>query len=164
MGFKTVAAFCREYKFSQMQIGKYENFQDYPKRKDLIERLEKAFFCSIEELFPIEYKQAVDMKLGKNILETSVETDCFLPGIDNVGLLPSPIEIYEKVELKENLEKALCTLTEREAQVLISRYGLDEKGEHMLREIGEMLHLTTERIRQIEAKALRKLKYLYIKS
>ena len=162
LGFDTVAAFCRAYKkygIYQAQIGKYENFQDYPKKPGLIKKFEVIFKCPIEDLFPSEYKQAVDMKLGRNILETSIETDRLLPGIDNVGLLPSPVELYEKVELAKNIKKALYTLTEREAEILKMQYGLDGENEHDVKEIAEILKISRTRIAQIRAKALRKLKH-----
>ena len=61
--------------------------------------------------------------------------------------------------LSEELEKALGKLTEREAMVLKLRKGLIDGREHTLEEVGQYFNVTRERIRQIENKALRKLKY-----
>jgi len=68
------------------------------------------------------------------------------------------IKIMPK-EIKEAIEEALKTLTERETKVLKMRFGLEDGNLQTLREIGMQLKVTRERIRQIEAKALRKLKH-----
>jgi RNA polymerase primary sigma factor len=60
---------------------------------------------------------------------------------------------------KSGVGRALATLTEREQTILRLRFGLDGGGEHTLREVGQVFGLTRERIRQIEAKALRKLQH-----
>jgi len=70
----------------------------------------------------------------------------------------SPPEIVSQMNLKEQLETILSTLTEREARVIQMRFGLNDGNEHTLEEVGQEFQVTRERIRQIEAKALRKLK------
>jgi RNA polymerase primary sigma factor len=70
----------------------------------------------------------------------------------------SPPEIVSQRNLKEQLEMILSTLTEREARVIQMRFGLNDGNEHTLEEVGQEFQVTRERIRQIEAKALRKLK------
>jgi RNA polymerase primary sigma factor len=70
----------------------------------------------------------------------------------------SPPEIVSQMNLKEQLEMILSTLTEREARVIQMRFGLNDGNEHTLEEVGQEFQVTRERIRQIEAKALRKLK------
>jgi RNA polymerase primary sigma factor len=61
--------------------------------------------------------------------------------------------------LKEKLQTVLCTLTERERKVLEYRFGLLDGSERTLEEVGRQYKVTRERIRQIEAKALRKLRH-----
>ena len=70
----------------------------------------------------------------------------------------SPPEIISQMNLKEQLEMILSTLTDREARVIQMRFGLNDGNEHTLEEVGQEFQVTRERIRQIEAKALRKLK------
>ena len=61
--------------------------------------------------------------------------------------------------LKEQLADVLKTLTPREAKVLSLRFGLDDGNPKTLEEVGKVFNVTRERIRQIEAKALRKLRH-----
>ena len=79
----------------------------------------------------------------------------FIPD-DNVE---SPVDQASKIILSEELEEALGKLNEREAMVLKLRKGLVDGREHTLEEVGSHFGVTRERIRQIENKALRKLKY-----
>ncbi|HET7098980.1 MAG TPA: RNA polymerase sigma factor RpoD [Patescibacteria group bacterium] len=71
----------------------------------------------------------------------------------------SPVDQASKQLLKDHLEEVLGTLSEREAKVLKLRFGLDENKAMTLEEVGKVFGVTRERIRQIEAKALRKLKH-----
>ncbi len=70
----------------------------------------------------------------------------------------SPPEVVSQINLKEQLASILASLTEREAKVIAMRFGLVDGNEHTLEEVGQEFQVTRERIRQIEAKALRKLK------
>jgi RNA polymerase primary sigma factor len=72
-------------------------------------------------------------------------------------LTPQDSAIYE--DLVENLNKILSTLSPKEERVVRMRFGLGEKQDHTLEEVGQMFEVTRERIRQIEAKALRKLRH-----
>jgi len=71
----------------------------------------------------------------------------------------NPVEATSHVILKEKLSGVLGTLTERERQVLILRFGLRDGYSRTLEEVGKLFNVTRERIRQIEAKALRKLRH-----
>jgi RNA polymerase primary sigma factor len=79
----------------------------------------------------------------------------FIP--DDDALAPADAAAYEL--LKEQLEDVLDTLTEREENVLRLRFGLDDGRTRTLEEVGKVFGVTRERIRQIEAKALRKLRH-----
>ncbi len=79
----------------------------------------------------------------------------FIP--DDEALAPADAAAYEL--LKEQLEDVLDTLTEREENVLRLRFGLDDGRTRTLEEVGKVFGVTRERIRQIEAKALRKLRH-----
>jgi len=72
---------------------------------------------------------------------------------------PSPFTELVTISLKEEISKVLSTLTPREEKVIRMRLGIGEKTDYTLEEVGEVFGLTRERIRQIEAKALRKLKH-----
>ena len=71
----------------------------------------------------------------------------------------SPSESVINHSLSEQTVKALATLTPREEKVLRMRFGIGEKSDHTLEEVGQNFDVTRERIRQIEAKALRKLRH-----
>jgi RNA polymerase primary sigma factor len=71
----------------------------------------------------------------------------------------SPVDAASKQLLKDHLDEVLATLSEREAKVLKLRFGLEGNKSMTLEEVGKVFGVTRERIRQIEAKALRKLKH-----
>jgi RNA polymerase primary sigma factor len=71
----------------------------------------------------------------------------------------SPAEAVLSANLREKTEHVLRTLTPREEKILRMRFGLDDGSEHTLEEVGQSFAVTRERIRQIEAKALRKLRH-----
>ncbi|MBI4770843.1 MAG: sigma-70 family RNA polymerase sigma factor [Chloroflexi bacterium] len=73
--------------------------------------------------------------------------------------LPGPVEIANRQLLKEQVRNALSVLTEREREVLEMRFGLKDGQDHTLEELGRYFQVTRERVRQIEAKALRKLRH-----
>jgi RNA polymerase primary sigma factor len=73
--------------------------------------------------------------------------------------LPEPVDAAAKELLKDQVQNALAVLTERERQVLEMRFGLRDGKDYTLEEVGKYFQVTRERIRQIEAKALRKLRH-----
>ena len=73
--------------------------------------------------------------------------------------IPAPQDVASQMLLKEELNEVLDTLSEREARVLRLRFGLDDGRNRTLEEVGREFKVTRERIRQIEAKALRKLRH-----
>ena len=94
-------------------------------------------------------------------LETPIgeEEDSHLGDFIEDKLIPSPPDTVIHINLKEQIEEALKSLTDREGRVLKMRFGLGDGNEHTLEEVGQQFKVTRERIRQIEAKALRKLKH-----
>ena len=94
-------------------------------------------------------------------LETPIgeEEDSHLGDFIEDKVMPSPPDAVIHINLREQIEEALKSLTEREAKVLKMRFGLGDGNEHTLEEVGQQFKVTRERIRQIEAKALRKLKH-----
>lgn len=94
-------------------------------------------------------------------LETPIgeEEDSHLGDFIEDKFMPSPPDTVIHINLREQIEEALISLTEREAKVLKMRFGLGDGNEHTLEEVGQQFKVTRERIRQIEAKALRKLKH-----
>ena len=94
-------------------------------------------------------------------LETPVgeEEDTHLGDfIEDHSMVP-PAEAVMAISLQEQTRKVLATLTPREEQVLRLRFGIGERSDHTLEEVGTRFAVTRERIRQIEAKALRKLRH-----
>jgi len=94
-------------------------------------------------------------------LETPIgeEEDSHLGDFIEDKAVISPIEAVIKANLSEQTARVLSTLTPREEKVLRMRFGIGEKSDHTLEEVGQDFAVTRERIRQIEAKALRKLRH-----
>ena len=94
-------------------------------------------------------------------LETPIgeEEDSHLGDFIQDDNVPVPADAAAFTMLKEQLEEVLSTLTEREQKVLRLRFGLDDGRARTLEEVGKEFNVTRERIRQIEAKALRKLRH-----
>jgi RNA polymerase primary sigma factor len=94
-------------------------------------------------------------------LETPIgeEGDSHLGDLIEDRTAVSPAEAVIGVNLKERAERVLRTLSPREERVLRMRFGMDDGSEHTLEEVGRCFAVTRERIRQIEAKALRKLRH-----
>ncbi len=94
-------------------------------------------------------------------LETPIgeEEDSHLGDFIEDGKVESPIEAVVSNNLREQTTGVLATLTPREEKVLRLRFGVGEESEHTLEEVGQKFAVTRERIRQIESKALRKLRH-----
>jgi RNA polymerase primary sigma factor len=97
-------------------------------------------------------------------LETPVgeEGDSRLSDFLPAGSESSPLERVFSFMVREELEHALNTLTPREKEVIMLRYGLSDEEPHTLEDTGRRLHITRERARQIEAKALEKLRHAQV--
>ena len=107
-----------------------------------------------------DVEDALDMNKTVLSLDTPVgedEEDTMMDFVEDFRF-ESPSQNIAKLDLKEQLLKAMSTLEERERIVLIKRYGLEDNEPMTLDELGDELGLSRERIRQIEEKALRKLR------
>jgi RNA polymerase primary sigma factor len=111
---------------------------------------------------PIEKVRKV-LKIAKEpiSLETPIgeEEDSHLGDFIEDKRVVSPATAVVNMNLQEQTRKVLATLTPREEKVLRMRFGIGEKSDHTLEEVGQNFDVTRERIRQIEAKALRKLRH-----
>jgi len=111
---------------------------------------------------PIEKVRKV-LKIAKEpiSLETPIgeEEDSHLGDFIEDKAVTSPSEAVMNLSLSEQTRKVLATLSPREEKVLRMRFGIGEKSDHTLEEVGQDFEVTRERIRQIEAKALRKLRH-----
>jgi RNA polymerase primary sigma factor len=111
---------------------------------------------------PLEKVRKV-LKIAKEpiSLETPIgeEEDSHLGDFIEDKRVVSPATAVVNMNLQEQTRKVLATLTPREEKVLRMRFGIGEKSDHTLEEVGQNFDVTRERIRQIEAKALRKLRH-----
>ena len=125
-------------------------------REPTPEEIAEHLGCSVERVREIQKIAQDPVSLETPIGE---EEDSHLGDFieDNTALSPS--DVAESNMLKEQLVQVLNTLTPREEKVLRLRYGLDDSHPRTLEEVGKEFNVTRERIRQIEAKALRKLRH-----
>ncbi len=123
-----------------------------PTPEEIAERME----------LPLEKVRRV-LKIAKEpiSLETPIgeEEDSSLGDFIEDKAVVSPVEAVIKTNLSDQTAKVLSSLTPREEKVLRMRFGIGEKSDHTLEEVGQDFNVTRERIRQIEAKALRKLRH-----
>ena len=92
-------------------------------------------------------------------LETPIGEDSQLGDFLEDKTAVSPNEALLTQDLEAQVERALAMLSPKEREILRLRFGIGADGEHTLEEVGERFRVTRERIRQIEAKALRKLRH-----
>ncbi len=103
------------------------------------------------------------LKIAKEPISTETpindSEDSYLGDFIEDSAAISPLEAATNAGLRSTMEKILSSLTEREAKVLRMRFGIEMNTDHTLEEVGKQFDVTRERIRQIEAKALRKLRH-----
>jgi len=109
---------------------------------------------------PAKVRKVLKLMRAPISLETPIgeEGDFQLSNVIEDRAIVSPAEAIINVNLKEKIAYTLHTLTAREEKIVRMRFGLEDGTEHTLEEVGELFAVTRERIRQIEAKALRKLR------
>jgi len=159
-GISTAAELARVVGLGPSEIGYILNLKVTPYTnkgtvRSSIQCLCDFFSCNPEDLFPAQHifdpltvnQGAIQANIGElmssNLLESAHNPDL----------------LVEITEQKEAIEKTLDQLTLREKKVLELRFGLGEEAECTLKEVGIKLGVKAERIRQIEAKALRKLRH-----
>jgi RNA polymerase primary sigma factor len=113
------------------------------------------------EITPEKVREIIKVSQEPVSLETPIgeEEDSHLGDFIEDHTALAPAEAASHQLLKEQVEDVLDSLTERERKVLQLRFGLDDGRSRTLEEVGKEFHVTRERIRQIEAKALRKLRH-----
>ena len=106
-------------------------------------------------------RQVLDVARHPVSLEAPVgnEGDAFLGDFIEDESMPAPIEIAAQQLLKSQISEALSKLTDRERKIILLRFGIEDGRFRTLEEVGREFGITRERIRQIEAKALRKLRH-----
>jgi RNA polymerase primary sigma factor len=123
-----------------------------PSPEEVAERME----ISVEKVQQIQKIAQEPISLESPVGE---EEDSSLGDFISDPQALDPYEYTAKMKLREELDEVLATLTEREERVLRLRFGLIDGRQRTLEEVGKEFNVTRERIRQIEAKALRKLKH-----
>ena len=112
------------------------------------------------EMTPDKVREILKIALEPVSLETPIgeEDDSHLGDFIEDEVIENPVDYTTRVVLREQLDEVLDTLTDREENVLRLRFGLDDGKMRTLEDVGKVFNVTRERIRQIEAKALRKLR------
>jgi len=141
----------RVYKINKLQKQLSLELDREPTNEEIAERL---------HITPEDVKDALDISMTAISLDTPIgddEEDCIIDFVADTKF-ESPTSALAKQDLKEQLLKVMDSLDPREKTVLIKRYGLESEEPMTLEEIGAEMNLSRERIRQIEEKALRKMR------
>ena len=113
------------------------------------------------DMTPDKFREILKIAQEPVSLETPIgeEDDSHLGDFIEDEVIENPVDYTTRVVLREQLDEVLDTLTDREENVLRLRFGLDDGKMRTLEDVGKVFNVTRERIRQIEAKALRKLRH-----
>ena len=143
---ETINKLTRTSRSLVQELGREPNAEEIAKRMDMpVSKVRKIMKIAQEPI-------SLETPIGE-------EEDSHLGDfIEDRGVI-SPIDHVIVANLKEQTNKVLRTLTPREEQVLKMRFGVGDGAEHTLEEVGRSFNVTRERIRQIESKALRKLRH-----
>ena len=137
--------------FKQIQSDIKQKEGRFPSQRELAQKMNVSE-DKIKALMSYDVAQiSLDKTIGSDDERTLVE-------IIEDESFPSPMQIVSQGFLKDELKNILETLTDKEKRIIILRYGLEDSYPRTLEEIGEIFNLSRERIRQIETKALEKLR------
>jgi RNA polymerase sigma factor (sigma-70 family) len=166
-GYATPAAFGRAANVAPTSISRIVSMKDSPINKSTgaftvdARKIMDCLGALPEDLWTDEQ---LTLELKTNAAQTSIgrrELAALLARNtgEEVEVLPAPEDAVAARELREKIAEILDTITPREAKVIRLRFGLDDGKERTLEEIGGIIEASRERVRQIEDKALRKLKH-----
>jgi len=143
---ETINKLVRTNRALTQELGREPTPEEISLRMDIpVEKVRKVMKISREPI-------SLDSPIGE-------EEDNHLGDFIEDKKTPSPADSVVRANLTEQMRKVLCSLGTREEKVLRMRFGIGEKSDHTLEEVGQEFKVTRERIRQIEAKALRKLRH-----
>jgi RNA polymerase primary sigma factor len=143
---ETINKLIRTSRYLVQEVGREPTPEEIAERMDFsLDKVRKVLKIAKEPI-------SLDTPIGE-------EEDSYLGDFIEDKKVVSPSEAVVHLNLSEQTRKVLATLTPREEKVLKMRFGIDEKADHTLEEVGQNFDVTRERIRQIEAKALRKLRH-----
>ncbi|MFH1706580.1 MAG: sigma-70 family RNA polymerase sigma factor [Planctomycetota bacterium] len=126
-------------------------------KKPSIEALAKAADVSVNEARRVLNLSRHPISLDKPM--SNSEDDYYLKEFIEDKTAESPVSLVSHKALKDKITEALKTLTKREREIIILRYGIGDGGTYTLEEVGQKFDVTRERVRQIEAKAIKKLQH-----
>jgi RNA polymerase primary sigma factor len=143
---ETINKLIRTSRYLVQEIGREPTPEEIAEKMELpLERVRKVLKIAKEPI-------SLETPIGE-------EEDSHLGDFIEDKAITSPSEAVISMNLSEQTRRVLATLTPREEKVLRMRFGIGEKSDHTLEEVGQDFEVTRERIRQIEAKALRKLRH-----
>jgi RNA polymerase primary sigma factor len=143
---ETINKLIRTSRYLVQEFGREPTPEEIAERMDFsLDKVRKVLKIAKEPI-------SLDTPIGE-------EEDSYLGDFIEDKKVVAPAEAVVQLNLSEQTRKVLATLTPREEKVLKMRFGIDEKADHTLEEVGQNFDVTRERIRQIEAKALRKLRH-----
>ncbi|MFN7954553.1 MAG: RNA polymerase sigma factor RpoD [bacterium] len=143
---ETINKLVRTSRYLVQELGREPSPEEIAERMEIpLEKVRKVLKIAKE---PISLETPIGEEEGSHLGDF----------IEDKGVV-SPSEAVVAINLSDQTRKVLATLTPREEKVLRMRFGIGEKSEHTLEEVGRDFAVTRERIRQIEAKALRKLRH-----
>ncbi len=143
---ETINKLIRTSRYLVQELGREPSPEEIAERMDIpLEKVRKVLKIAKEPI-------SLETPIGE-------EEDSHLGDFIEDKNTVSPMDSAINIDLAEQVKKVLGTLTPREERVLRMRFGIGEKSDHTLEEVGQDFEVTRERIRQIEAKALRKLRH-----